>query len=627
MLLFKLALLLTWVLVCSSRSIAWTGGAGNGLWNFAGNWQGNTVPTSDDDVFINAVGGATVSVSQPAVALSVSIGGGTYPQQLNLLSQLTVGTGGISVQSQGTLQISSNNDLPLISRGRITIFSNGILSFTSGAIVDSAVVVNSGAGLLFSTSALKLISGSTVTVYGYVTIQPSTIQFTRSGSLVNSGNLTAVGQITLFTSDATGSFVNYGNFTYQGNSNTQPLDFQVPTYFSTDLQISSGAVTLSSTFVENATISLPSGSVLTISGGPSIKTISSVRGSGSLVVQGTVVFTAVQNIEVLTVTDSGDISFRTTAVVRQGTFSGRVTIATTLIVLQGALAGGTVMGPGNLTSTQALSIQPSEAGNTNNFISTLLYVQGNATISRQIFILLSDAGNLRIARGAYLFITASTTVNVQSGSPVITTDGTISVSLPSGGAVVTNVNFAGQGSLSLASGKFEFDADVVSFGAVNVGAGALLDFETARFSLGDITGTGSVNVTAAPSPLSSFGRVSVSYLGIPNGNIQAVSIAVGTLDFWNGFLTLSAGSTNTADTFRWYGGTLSGVAKLTSKTITVRGTIPQILNGTVVTTNAFSLTCVSACTFLSENNAQLVSGSTLFSAPALIPGKASIRDD
>jgi len=627
MVVIKFILLLTLVLVCSSRSINWTGGAGNGLWNFAGNWQGNSVPTADDDVFINAVGGATVTVSQPASALSVSIGGGTYPQTLTLLSQLSVGLGGITVQSQGTLQVSSNNDLPLISRGRITTLSGGILTFASGAIVDTSVVINSGGGIIFSTSALKLISGSSITIYGYVTIQSSTLQYARGGSLINYGNLTAVGQITMFTTDGQGSFVNYGNFTYQGTSSTQPLDFQVPAYFNTDLTISSGSVLLSNTFVENATISLPAGSVLTIAGGPTTKTIFTIKGSGSLVVQGTAVFTSSISLESLTVADAGEVTFRTTAIFRQATISGKVNIATTLVITSGWLGGGTVAGPGNLTSTQSLTIQPSDTGNTNTFISTLLYIVGNATISRPIYILLSDAGNFRIARGSYLFITASISIGVQTGNPSFTTDGTLSVSLPIGGSVVANVNFAGQGALVLNSGKFEFDADIVSFGSVVIGSGALLDFETARISLGDVSGTGSLNVTAAPTPYSSFGKVAVSYLGIPNGNIFVTSIAVSTFDFWNGFLTLSSGSSNTAETFRFYGGTIGGNAKLTSKSLTIRGSLPQVINGTVVSTGTLSLSCTTMCSLLTENNAQLVSGATFFSPPTVIPGKVSIQKD
>jgi len=618
----KLISLFTLVLVCSSRSIQWTGGAGNGLWNFAGNWQGNTIPTSDDDVYINAVGGATVGVSQPAVALSLSIGGGSYPQQLNLLSQLTVGTGGILVQSQGTLQNSANNELPLISRGRITIFPAGNFIFASGAIVDTQLVVDNGATIVFSTSALKLISGSQITAYGTVTIQPSTIQFTRNGAFTNGGNLIALGQITFFSSDNSGSFTNTGTFNYQGTSNTQPLDFQVAAYFSSDLLVSSGSVTLSNTFVINASISLPSNSLLTINGGSSIKTIFGVRGAGSVLIAGVAVFTGAQNFELLTITDSGDVTFQTTGVVRQGTISGKVTIATTLFLLSGALAGGTVQGAGNLTSVNALSIQPSDSGNTNNFISTLLYIQGNATITRSIFILLSGAGNLKIAPGSTLSITASITVNVQSGSPVITTDGILSVTLPSGGSIVTNVNFAGTGALHLNSGKFEFDADSVAFGSAVVGAGAYLDFESARVTLGDVTGTGSVNVTAADSPLSTFGRISVNYFGIPNGNVVATSFTAQTFEFWNGRLTLSAGSSSTANIVHWYGGVISGNARLTAQATTIRGTIPQVINGTVIATNTLSISCATQCNFQTLNGASLVSGSTSF---AMLPGKARIQ--
>jgi hypothetical protein len=130
------------------------GAAGNSLWNFATNWYvllhnssifmfslpssifsvisfvivsiivfrlGGAVPTASDDVIINALGGATVQISQSAAANSVTIAGGysfshsllffadrsyrQYEQSLILLSSLTVGTGGITVAIGGTLQV------------------------------------------------------------------------------------------------------------------------------------------------------------------------------------------------------------------------------------------------------------------------------------------------------------------------------------------------------------------------------------------------------------------------------------------------------------------------------------------------------------------------------------------
>jgi hypothetical protein len=86
---------------------------------------GNSVPTASDDVIINALGGASVQISQPAAANSVTIAGGyelwflfslfcslnifrQYPQTLILLSSLAVGNGGITVARGGTLQVCSS---------------------------------------------------------------------------------------------------------------------------------------------------------------------------------------------------------------------------------------------------------------------------------------------------------------------------------------------------------------------------------------------------------------------------------------------------------------------------------------------------------------------------------------
>jgi len=290
------------------------------------------------------------------------------------------------------------------------------------------------------------------------------------------------------------------------------------------------------------------------------------------------------------------------------------------------LAGGTTAGPGNFTITVGLTIQPSDGGNTNIFIQSHVVLLGSASIPKSVYVLLSGPGNLDITQSSTLSITATTNFGLQAGNPVVTVSGIISVSLPVGGTVYANVNFLGSGSLAVVSGTVIFQADVINIGAISIGSGGLVEVDTALINAGPVTGTGSLNVTASPNPSSSFGSISLNYFGVPNGNILITSIAVNTFEIWNGAITLSSGSSNTANTFHFYGGNIIGNAKIAARSLTIQGTIPQVLNQVVVTTGTLALSCATACSVLTQNGASISAGSTIFSPPVQTPGKLTIQD-
>jgi len=343
-----------------------------------------------------------------------------------------------------------------------------------------------------------------------------------------------------------------------------------------------------------------------------VKTINIIKGVGTLTVQGTVNFLNIANLTSITVTDSGTVTFNAPSYFNSAVVSGKVVIQQTLSVATFVLAGGTITGAGTLTVTSSFRIQPSDGGNTNSFVGVHIFVNAPGSISSSVYILFQNGGNLHIGRGYSFAITAPVTFAVQSGNPVITIDGTLSVSIGNAQQIYASVNIQGLGILSVTSGIFLFQSDTVRLGSLQVGSGGLLDFQNAVISVGDVTGNGALNITAAVSPISVFGKISASYLGIPNGNVQATSFAVSTFEYWNGVLILATGSANAADTFHYYGGQLQGAAKLNSKSITISGVVPQVLNQIVVTTSVLTLSCSSQCTLLTQAGAQIVAGSSIF---------------
>src|ERR1700733_6801062 len=107
-------------------AVSWTGGGDGTSWSNALNWSNNAVPTSSDDVTINAGGNPTIRVtagSNPVKSLNCAdtllISGGT----------LTIGSGGGSLSgsttvSGGTLNTGgnwSNSGTITVSGGQVNL--------------------------------------------------------------------------------------------------------------------------------------------------------------------------------------------------------------------------------------------------------------------------------------------------------------------------------------------------------------------------------------------------------------------------------------------------------------------------------------------------------------------------
>jgi len=584
------------------------------LWSFASNWDSNAVPTKDDDVVINYLGGSSISVSQPAYARSIVIAGGNYAQTLTLLSSLSVGAGGLTIGNKGTLQLQSNNDLPLVATGNVVAQPGGTINFASGDITGpGSYTVSSGANIVFSSSALKKIEATDLSIKGVATIQPSSIELAKGATITNSGELTAIGAITIYSNDKSkASFTSSANFSYQGASANTPLTLQVATYLSGDFNIVSGAVIIREYFYSVGAVRIPSGVTVTVGSDATVKTFNNLVGTGSVVVQGTVEVKGALDVSTVSIADSGSLTVSgngSRTVAKSLTIGGKLILNAFVdyYATDAALVAGTVTGGGKLSVAGNFNIAVSTVGNANSFISTLVNVSGNAYLTGFAYVLLADYGNLRINTGATLRVSATAHFAKQAGNPVVTNNGRITITLPAGNTFDSNVDFLGTGAFEVVSGAVTFDSTKFQANSLALGDGALLRFDTTLVTVGSVSGRGSLNVTAAPTPVSTFSDVVLSYFGVPNGNVQVKSVSVNTLELWSGSLAVAAASSNKASIFNFHGGILSGAnAKVVSSSLSISGDVPQTIDGVTLIADKFSLVVVGTGeTLIAKNGAKI----------------------
>jgi len=599
----------------SSRNVAWTGAAGNNLWSFAGNWDINSVPTIADDVVINTIGGASVTVNSPASARSIILGGSsTYRFTLTLLSSLTVAAGGVTIRIGGSLVLQGNSELPLSSGGRVEIASGGSWIFQSGVITGAGgYYVSVGAVLAFTTSALKLIDNTNLTAIGAVTIQASTIQLARGASFSTFGNLTAAGvagQVLIFSTDRSTIFRSAGNFSYYGNNPAQPLAIQVNATLA-GLSISSGAVIFEEKVSVTGTITLPQGSTLTTQAGLDPVYIQYVKGPGTIIIDSP---TEIVGFDVswVTVADSGSLTVRSSSVTKSLSVAGKlVLLGATLTSTDTSLIAGTVTGSGKLTVSGNFEIAVSQQNNPNSFIAAEIQVAARGYTTGSAQVLFSDYGNLHILSTGTFTIGATVTFLRQGGgSPIVTNDGQFTVQLPVGGVFTLNVDYNGSpaSTLSLLTGDVRFQGNRIVAEKVVINT-AYVELINAVAKWGPVGGSpgGSVNLTSNPNNTSTFGDVAIAYLGVATGDLSVRSLRVNTLEIFNGDLHLDSGTTHTGTVFKFWGGRLSGVAnsRLSSDQTYFYGLFPHTVDVVQVVARILKLTAQPTDTLFLTNGAAI----------------------
>jgi len=150
-------LFLTFFIYAQSFALfIWTGAVDTD-WNNSGNWSGNVVPSSLDDVTIN--GGATF---YPVIISNITC------------NSLTLSSGAALIINAGTFNVTALSDI----NGILTISggaaydadgnfdaTGGVIDFTGAGILDLASIVNS-LGTLDNTLGTVIYSGTTQSVLG-----------------------------------------------------------------------------------------------------------------------------------------------------------------------------------------------------------------------------------------------------------------------------------------------------------------------------------------------------------------------------------------------------------------------------------------------------------------------------
>jgi len=275
-----------------------------------------------------------------------------------------------------------------------------------------------------------------------------------------------------------------------------------------------------------------------------------------------------------------------------------------------SIVAGTVTGSGRLVASGNTEIAVATNGNSNSFISAEVQVSGRGYTTGSVTVLFADGGNLHVLTGATFTISATSTFAKQTGSPVVTNEGTFTINLPVGSVFTISVDFHGANgaALVLNGGLVIFQGDVSTANKVST-TNVLVQFNTAVANWGPVSGTGSINVTAAPSATSTFGAVQVSYFGTVNGNVNVASLSVSTLELFNGNLAVASGS-HSATIFNLYGGTLttqSGRATISSNALTLTATTPVTLSSIAITARQFKLAPSVALTSVQIQNLASIS--------------------
>jgi hypothetical protein len=175
--------------------VRWDGGSSDGLWTSAGNWDGDAVPGSLDEVILdntNVTGSYTVTLNSAT---------------LQTIEALTINSG-TDLADQITLQLTNTNaQIRLLSSSNsLTVSGNDVITLTgTNSLIDN----NGGGALSFDASSTFNIastaSGALLSAnYGTLNITNS------SGAISITGNVQAQ---TAFTKSNAGSVTITGNLT------------------------------------------------------------------------------------------------------------------------------------------------------------------------------------------------------------------------------------------------------------------------------------------------------------------------------------------------------------------------------------------------------------------------------
>ena len=533
--------------VVPQGNVLWINPSG-GTWSVGSNWNTGAPPTAADTALIVAPGSYTVTLTAPATAAMLVVGGASGAQTVSVGSQtLTVG-GATTIGSTGTLAIQGGTfdgpDGTLINAGTI-ILSGGNLS---DVVVNNGLMVvqgNSGlSGLITGPGSLVRVEGTNGFGNGTLTVATG---FTNTET-IELTNAAAPGFTTTLAVTA-GTLVNQGTLSVLPGAGAGPrtLNAELDHQGTLDVQQSLSVTNAGRTFTTTAgTLAVAGGQTLTINNGTTVVgTTTSLAGTGTIDLAGTHTWTLASDFPVpatgvqwslsggVTVTGPGVLTNQGTLTLTGDAVNADVVNNGTLVV-QGttALNGALTTGSGSLVRVEG----------TNGFGNGTLTVATGFTNTETIELTNAAAPGFTTT----LAVTAGTLVN----------QGTVSV-LPGAGAGprTLNASVASSGTLqvdqaltwnnqpgpSSNSGTFSVNAGfTLNQGAAesftNGGPVLIAAGQTVTVTGGTFTNAaGNPNLQIPPGFIGGEGTLAVSGTTFINDGTVAPGFSPGLLSLTGGF--------------------------------------------------------------------------------------------
>jgi sugar lactone lactonase YvrE len=603
----------------------WTGTAGNGLWQTAGNWSTSTVPSSEDVVCIAA--GTTVQVSgsnqasslQDEGTLEISAG------SLELLDTTTseVSTvGGLSL-SGGTLEIAGELDVSgsLATSGGATIAGQGKLLVKPG--------VNSSLGSGCSYLALNgatLVNEGTLTWGSPGGTTDGAIMMQNGAQLRNKGT---------FNDDSydPGCGYGYGGSSFDDGGGTAPSIVNTGTFIA---DTGSNIYNVEVPFESEGTVEAKSGTLQFSAGG------SGKDGTWAATAESVLTFTGGSYaLAGDTWSGAGTISVAGAGLTAEGLHAEGANVS---------VSGGALAVPEGSTSTVgALSLSGGALSLSGELdVSASLASSGGVSVDGSGKLVVESGVNSSLGSNcSYLALNEATLVNhgtLTLGSPGGSTDGAIMMqngaqmqntgtfnddsydpgcgygyggsSFDDGGGAAPSIVNTGTFTADTGSNTYDIEVPFNNEGTIEAKSGTL-----------QLSGGGSGNAsiwkdasgatvtftggfyTLAGDTWSGAGTISVAGAGVTAEGLKAEAANV---SLSNGALTIPAATTSTVGELSLSGGALSLAGELdVSRGLATSGGMTIDGPGELVVGSGVNSSLGSNCSYLALNGATLVNHGTL----------------
>ncbi|MBV8518549.1 MAG: DUF11 domain-containing protein [Acidobacteria bacterium] len=501
-----------------SGDVHWTGLTG--AWELASNWLPAHVPTTNDNVYIDASGTYTVTLSSPASFNALHVGAASGTQTLGVNGSLSIGAPS-SVDANGVFTLNSN----LSGNGSLDVNSGGTLNWITGTIGGSAALnINSGATATLSSANTKVLSARLLTVAtgGNLTWSGGTFFLQTGAAIANHGTFAIQSDATLADNGGAGAFDNYASVTKSVTTGVTTFGNVAFNHHSGTLDIQTGSINPANG-TATAAISIGSSSELTIDSDTfTLGTGTSFSGTGALHVTGG------------TLTADGTFSVPNFKM-DGGTLNGSGTIS----LAGGSWTTGTMSGSGTSTIPNAANISFSTANTKTLARALTIATGGTATWSGGTFFLQSGG---TITNNGTFDAASDATMADNGGAGAFTNNNLFRKSAGSATAtLLSGITLNNNGNIQVLTGTLN-PATINNVGALSLTGELLVDSDTVTLSAGTtVSGSGTLKVTGGT--LTIDGSPSIPLLRVDAGTVNGSGNFTSANLQWNSGTFSGSGTT------------------------------------------------------------------------------------